>query len=240
MNRITIATIALVVPIVMVTLVTQKQRKPAPKTPTHTSVKQQPSDTESERPDEPSNAEFRERLQELRLKWQVWAREHQEDLAEMLRETGTERAAFDRVLNAMPPALMKDTALIKEDMDAPGFPFVYIPEYDNHQGLWIMPNNTKGYLLRDGDEETFARWRADEELNKKYPKHTGYSLPESGWKNFHDIEIVTTMKSGNIYSLWISGRITERVVNTRRHNDLVIPLFGNYQDVAPPYPFLTQ
>ena len=213
-KRIVFATAALVIPVVAGTLAAQSRRANLPLTREQLSADQKHVDEVNASLNDPKvNAAFLKRLKELRLKWQFWARDHHKELKAMLRETGSQRTAFDRVQKLLPQTLnhTAEAALTDADLDMPGLIFAYLP-----QAIHSLPLPP---------------------TNRQKEAHLAVRLAESNLTHHHDIEIITTMKPGNGYTLWASGRITQNGNVSPRKDEF---RSGVSQEVTPPYPFLMQ
>ncbi len=213
-KRIAFATAALVIPVVAGTLFAQNRRTHPPLTKEQSATDQKHLDEVNASLNDPKvNAAFLKRTKELRLKWQVWAKDHREDVAKMLQETGNQRAAFDRVQRLLPQALnhTQNAALTDADLNAPGLQFAYMPQASH--SLPPSPNN------------------------RQKEAHLAIRLAEADLAKHHDIEIVMTMTRGNGYLLWASGRIT-RYGNVSGRKDEFRP--GVVEEITPPYPFLME
>ena len=162
--------------------------------------------------DDPTkNAAFIKRAQELREIWKPWAMEHKKDLAMMLKN---QRAAYNRIEKALPKKLTRtgNTTLTFESLDVPGLPFAYLPMMQEKNGQINPIRNTMGGKMRISQSFT------DPAIDK-----------------YLDIELLCSMKMGKMYTLFVSGRITEKTETTDIGRQHLVS-----SEIAPPYEELTR
>ena len=136
---------------------------------------------------------------------------HRADLTLMLKN---QRAAYNRVQSALPKKLSRteNTALTFESLDMPGLPFAYLPMMQNRDGEINPIHNTHTNRVR-----------------------ISISFPDPTIEKYLDIELLCSMKMGRLYTLWVSGRITEKIDTTGIGRPYVVS-----REIAPPYEELTR
>ncbi len=168
------------------------------------------------------------RANELRDKWEPWAREHAADLKAML---SGDRAAHERVLSALPtmPELGRYGLGINEvsgnAMSSNAVHFAF--GFDLKTSLFSDPNLSP--------EQRASNTELQSKLNKQFAK--GY---EAGFTKFHDVMIFQASNSGSkTAQVWASGRVTEEATVPNPTAQPGQPAFVTTQrEVAPAYNFV--
>lgn len=160
----------------------------------------------------------KEKILELRDKWQVWAKAHQPQLRAMLQAQPNDLAALAGVADAIPASPTKQNCgITPEDlsgMENYSDPVVMMVSY-NHGGMDAVPARPE---LAADNEKAKGNTRA---------------YDRAAFELMHDVMVTSTSSawSRKNYCLFASGRVTQC--------EYLIPGFKqNYIDIAPSYDFL--
>lgn len=160
----------------------------------------------------------KEKILELRDKWQVWAKGHQPELRAMLKAGPNDFAVVSPVVDAIPGLPTKQTCGI-EASDLSGIvnasdPVVVAVD-------WHQP--PKNMMARTPQEQAWV-----DELRKSQ-----LLANQEAFGQMHDVIVTSAFSawSKKNYFLWASGRVTENPHSVPAGN-------RNYKTIAPPYDFL--
>lgn len=158
----------------------------------------------------------KEKILELRDKWQLWAKAHQTELRAMLKAGPNDFSAVSPVVDAIPGFPTKQSCGI-EDSDVSGIVNATDPVVVDV--TWHQPPKNIG-----------ARTPQEQEWVDGLKRYQLLSN-QTSFGQMRDVVVTsaTSSWSKKNYFLWASGRVTENPHSTPARN---------YKTVAPPYDFL--
>ena len=171
-----------------------------------------------------------EQVKTIRDKWQVWAMAHKADLLAFKHSAPDDKAAFDKVFDAVPITISPDTGLTLEDLKAAT---ADDPTHKHTKWDWLMKQ--KPLLNASGMQASMSKQEA--EIFKA-------NVEEDRTKN-KDIRVLKSTNGGlsNLY-LWTSGRVTEGVRERKsvggEKTGSIMVLSGvvTHKEAMPAYDFL--
>lgn len=166
------------------------------------------------------------RANELRGKWEPWAREHAADLKAML---SGDRAAHQRIVSALPTMpQMERYGLGGNEVGGNAAPFAFGFEV---KAPLVIPLGANPYVSPEQNAKDAVVQR---ELNRLYAQ--GY---EAGFTELHDVMLFQASNSGSkTVQVWASGRVVEEATVPNPDARSGQPTFvTKYREVTPAYDF---